>query len=155
MATAEEVVSVELVARQDEAESAAFGALREWVAEVLGDPVYGLISSGVGTGLRAQMSPGHTAQGARASQLLLGTVVLDDFGPDGPSGEREYVVETVPEVFRTVAQIGIRTVRDGVTGLTLHIVLVPRVESDGLHSSLEWWRERAARLQADVQELGH
>ena len=51
--------------------------------------------------------------------------------------------------------LAIRTVRDGVTGLTLHIVLVPRVESDGLHSSLEWWRERAARLQADVQELGH
>ncbi|OLT40561.1 hypothetical protein BJF86_16235 [Serinicoccus sp. CNJ-927] len=149
------MVSVKLVAQQAEVESAAFGALREWVAEVLGRPVYGLISYGGGKGLRAQMSPGQTAQEARASQLLLGIVVRDDFGPDGPAGEREYVVETVPEVFRTVTQIGIKTVRDGVTGLTLHISLVPRVDSDGLHPSLEWWRERTARLQADIQELGH
>ena len=65
------------------------------------------------------------------------------------------MVETVPEVFRTVTQIGIKTVRDGVTGLTLHISLVPRVDSDGLHPYLEWWRERTARLQADIQGLGH
>lgn len=148
-------ISVTLVARQFEAESVAFAALGEWVAEVRGGPVHGLISLGVGKSLLAQTASGRTSPAAaRASQVVVGIVRRDDFGPDGPTGPREYVVDPVDEFSPAVAQIRMRTVEENTPGrVTLHVSLVPRAPTADLQRPLAWWQERAVRLQNDVREL--
>ena len=148
-------ISVTLVARQFEAESVAFAALGEWVAEVRGGPVHGLISLGVGKSLLAQTDSGRISPAAaRASQVVVGSVRRDDFGPDGPTGSREYVVDPLDQFCPEVGQIRMRTVEENTPGsVTLHVSLVPRAATADMQRSLAWWQQRAARLQNDVREL--
>lgn len=150
----DEEISVLLQAPQHQVESIAATALREWIAHLMDVPVHGIISLGVGRHLLAQTHPGDTsAAAARSSQVVVGVVQRDEFGPDGPAGSRQFVVNPGEVLPTDVARIRLRTAEGGSPGnVRLHISLTPRTPSDDVRPAVDWWKEWAARFPHDVGE---